>query len=97
MFKQLLAAQLKQLLAAHEQFFLLDVRHSYEHEVNHIPNSILIPLPELSERIAELEQYKDTPIIVYCQAGVRSAMACKFLAAHGFKQLVNLTDGMQAW
>jgi rhodanese-related sulfurtransferase len=98
MFKQLYSEELKKLLSnAENGLTLLDVRQPYEHDEFHIPNSILIPLNELPERVAELEQYKNAPIVVYCKAGVRSAMACKFLAAHGFDDLTNLADGVMGW
>ncbi len=98
MFKQLYSDELKKLLAdANNGLMLLDVRQPYEHDEFHIPGSILIPLNELPERITELENYKDAPLVVYCKAGVRSAMACKFLAAHGFNDLTNLADGVMGW
>lgn len=98
MFKQLYSEELKKLLTdVNNGLTLLDVRQPYEHDEFHIPNSILIPLNELPERVAELEQYKNAPIVVYCKAGVRSAMACKFLAAHGFDDLTNLADGVMGW
>ena len=103
MFKQIYVKQLQERLGQNqqrslaEQFVLLDVRQPHEHDEGHIPNSILIPLAELPERVSELEVYKHSEVIVYCKAGVRSMMACKYLAAHGFSNLLNLTDGMQAW
>ena len=98
MFKQLYSEELKKLLSnAENGLTLLDVRQPYEHDEFNIPNSILIPLNELPERVAELEQFKNAPIVVYCKAGVRSAMACKFLAAHGFDDLTNLADGVMGW
>ncbi|AUR53038.1 rhodanese-like domain-containing protein [Aquella oligotrophica] len=98
MFKQLYSEELKKLLTdVNNGLTLLDVRQPYEHDEFHIPNSILIPLNELPERVAELDEYKNSPLIVYCKAGVRSAMACKFLAAHGFNDLTNLADGVMGW
>ncbi|MBX7155431.1 MAG: thioredoxin [Candidatus Kapaibacterium sp.] len=75
---------------------LLDVRFPDEHAQKCIPNSILIPLPELEERIGELEQYKDREIVVYCRSGNRSGTACDILAPLGYN-VMNLTGGMLAW
>lgn len=44
-------------------YTLLDVRQPGEYEASHIPGSLLIPLPELTDRIHELDPKK--PIIVY--------------------------------
>ncbi len=42
---------------------LLDVRQPSEYEESHIPGAILIPLPQLSDRLGELDPEK--PILVY--------------------------------
>jgi hypothetical protein len=44
-------------------YTLLDVRQPAEYEQSHIPGSLLIPLPELTDRIHELDPGK--PTIVY--------------------------------
>jgi rhodanese-related sulfurtransferase len=44
-------------------YTLLDVRQPGEYEESHIPGSLLIPLPELTDRIHEMDREK--PMIVY--------------------------------
>jgi sulfur-carrier protein adenylyltransferase/sulfurtransferase len=44
-------------------YTLLDVRQPSEYEASHIPRSRLIPLPELTDRLDELDPEK--PTIVY--------------------------------
>lgn len=44
-------------------YTLLDVRQQKEYEKERIPGATLIPLPELPERLQELDPEK--PIIVY--------------------------------
>jgi len=44
-------------------FTLLDVRQPSEYEAGHIPGAKLIPLPNLTERLSELDPGKTT--IVY--------------------------------
>ena len=51
---------------------LLDVRTPSEFASGHIENSILIPVQELEQRIAELEPYRGKTIIAYCRSGNRS-------------------------
>jgi rhodanese-related sulfurtransferase len=48
---------------AADQFNLIDVRQPREYESGHIPGSKLIPLPELSQRIREVDPAK--PTVVY--------------------------------
>jgi len=46
-----------------EEITILDVRQPSEYEESHIPGSTLIPLPQLSDRLDELDSEK--PTLVY--------------------------------
>lgn len=95
--KQLSAVELGEFLLAEPTTVLLDVRQEDEHQWCAIPNSLLIPLNELPFRSGEIEHLKNTPIVVYCKAGVRSQYACELLAREGFTNLYNLNDGILGW
>ncbi|RMF35126.1 MAG: thioredoxin [Chlorobiota bacterium] len=92
-------AELKALLDSGEQsILLLDVRFPDEHAQRRIETEeqLLIPLPELEDRIAELEPYRDRLIIAYCRSGSRSEYATDMLRSHGFN-VRNLRGGILAW
>ena len=76
---------------------LLDVRQADEHAFASLPNSTLIPLGELPERLEEIEQWQDEEVVVYCHHGIRSAHAIAHLRAAGFKRLHNLSGGIERW
>lgn len=76
---------------------LLDVREEDEHLFAALPNSKLIPLGQLPDRVAELQAWKDEDVVVYCHHGVRSLHAIGWLRGHGFTRLRNLTGGIDAW
>lgn len=76
-------------------FTLLDVRQPGEYETGHIPGSRLIPLPQLQDRLAELDPAK--PTIVYCAVGGRSRVAAQILSGKGFREVYNLSGGIKAW
>jgi len=46
-----------------EQITILDVRQPSEYQESHIPGAVLIPLPQLSDRLGELDPQK--PVLVY--------------------------------
>jgi rhodanese-related sulfurtransferase len=97
MVSEISTADLKARLDAGETPILVDVRQPEEHAEKNIPNSILIPLGELPDRLDELEDYRDQELVIYCRSGNRSAQACMFLAASGFTNPINLRGGMLAW
>lgn len=76
---------------------VLDVRETTEFVTGHIVDAKLIPVAELAERINELKKYKDKPILVNCQRGIRSAKACDILRKAEFTQIHNLQGGIEAW
>ena len=61
---------------------LLDVRTPQEYGGGHIEGFRLIPVDELRERLGEIDSGK--PVYVICQSGLRSYIACRILAGHGF-------------
>src|SRR6266545_1967321 len=76
---------------------LLDVREVDEHQVVALPNSKLIALSELPDRVGEIESWKDEEVVVYCHHGIRSQHAIGWLCQCGFSKLRNLTGGMDRW
>ena len=76
---------------------VLDVRNEAEFAGGHIVDAKHIPLDKLAERLNELNKYKDKPILVNCQRGMRSAKACDVLRNAEFKQIHNLQGGLDAW
>jgi molybdopterin/thiamine biosynthesis adenylyltransferase/rhodanese-related sulfurtransferase len=74
---------------------LLDVREPWEAEIAAIDGSVLIPLGDLGERMAELDAAAS--VVVYCHLGVRSEYAARLLAGAGFADVRNLAGGIDAW
>ncbi len=78
-----------------ERPFLLDVRNPEEIAICRIAGSTVIPLPELPDRLGELDP--STPMVVHCKSGARSAKAIELLRGAGFSRLSNLTGGILGW
>ncbi|MFO8032504.1 MAG: rhodanese-like domain-containing protein [Desulfohalobiaceae bacterium] len=81
--------------ASTQELNILDVRQPKEYEQGHIPGSKLVPLPELGNRLNELDPDKST--LVYCAVGGRSRAAAQMLAGKGYKSVYNLKGGFKAW
>jgi rhodanese-related sulfurtransferase len=75
--------------------FFLDVREQSEWDTFHIPNTTLIPLGELPNRLNELP--KDQPIVVVCRSGHRSAQGRDILLNAGFANVVSVAGGLTEW
>ncbi|OAB47032.1 FAD-dependent oxidoreductase [Paenibacillus antarcticus] len=77
-----------------ENTILVDVRSEIEHVNGHIPDSLLIPVDDLRNRLQELDRNKE--IWVYCQVGLRGYTASRILTQRGFK-VRNLTGGYKTY
>jgi len=84
------ASQLASLDAA-----LIDVREPYEFAGGAIDGATLIPLGQIPSRLNEIPRDRD--VVVYCQAGGRSARALEVLRGAGFSRARHLRGGYAAW
>ena len=59
------SAQAKDMMAKADtgDMLILDVRQPSEYNAGHIPGATLIPLPQLTDRLDELD--RDQPLMVY--------------------------------
>jgi len=86
--------ELKRRLDAGEKLFILDVREPHEYQIANLGGH-LIPLNDLPKRLNELDPNRE--IITHCKMGGRSSQAVDFLRQQGFKNVRNLTGGINAW
>lgn len=80
-----------------ESVKVLDVREPDEFAAGHLPDALNIPLGQLGTRHAELESFKEFPMLVYCASGGRSSRACGDLLKRGYQKIHNLDGGVSAW
>lgn len=75
---------------------IVDVREPSEFtgELGHLPGARLVPLGTLENEAPAWA--RESPIVVVCRSGTRSAKAAELLVRLGFLQVLNLTGGTQA-
>ena len=88
-------ADVRRLLADTSDAMLLDVREPWEHDIAHIPGSLLVPFAQLPLKLPHLNPQK--PVVVVCHHGIRSWHAACLLEQNGFETVFNLAGGIDAW
>ena len=74
---------------------LIDIREPYEREVSHL-YGVHIPMAEIVERLGEIPE--DTPVVIHCRSGARSAAVTHALTQqYGFDNVHKLEGGITAW
>lgn len=90
------ATQLNESILFDEKTYILDVRPPVDRKRSKgLPNSHEVD-PLFVEKY--LKQFpRDKQILVYCPGGGLSFMISYYLKAKGFKQVINLRGGLDAW
>lgn len=75
--------------------FFVDVRTQSEFRGQSVPGFVNIPLQTLQNHLNKIP--KDKEVVVICQSGMRSSMACRVLKKAGYEQVTNVQGGMNRW
>lgn len=93
-YRDVTPAELQALLASDDPF-VVDV---------HVPTAAhlaetdaRIPYTEIAARVDEFPADRDAVVVVYCMSGRMSEIAAHELANPGYRNVLNLAGGMQAW
>ncbi|MEN9504478.1 MAG: Beta-lactamase hydrolase-like protein [Actinomycetota bacterium] len=92
---RLSATELEERRAGVADIQIVDVRGPGEVALGAIPGAAHIQLPQLVNRLGELDPAK--PTVVYCAGGYRSSIAASTLRANGFTDVSDLLGGFNAW
>ena len=92
--------ELKELMEKDQRLAVIDVRESWEREIDSIAPSFHIPLDEFSNPetlMIPAQVEKNSKIVLFCKAGVRSKLAYEILFSLGYSNLLNLKGGITRW
>jgi rhodanese-related sulfurtransferase/Fe-S cluster biogenesis protein NfuA/glutaredoxin len=78
-----------------QEVLLVDVRTDAEVRSGMLAHAVHIPLDQLEARADELDP--EGVWIAYCRSGQRSLTAARQLEARGFRSVVSLAGGIEAW
>ena len=89
--------ELKAKLDNNDDFVLLDVRNEDEWKQVRfdVAQALLLPLPELRKRLAELSP--DDEIIIFCHTSVRAYQAQRILEGAGYRNVKFMEGSLSAW
>jgi len=99
--KVMTTEELKKALNENLDMVLIDVR--LPTEIKNMGGAIKaeqnrnIPRGWLEYRITNVALSKDTPIVVYCGAGIRTPLAADTLQKMGYTNVKNYSDGFIGW
>ena len=90
-------ADLERRLKSGDPVVVIDVRDPDEYRDGHVEAATNISRGFLEFRIGTAVSDPSTPIVLYCQTGLRSVLAAKALRELGYTTVINLQGGYQKW
>ena len=84
-------------IAAGEKWVLLDVREDHEWAEGHLPGAAHLGRGIIERDIERTFPDKNTPLVLQCGGGFRSALAADNLQKMGYKNVVSLDGGYRGW
>ena len=87
----------KARLDRQEKFVLIDVREESEYANDHLPGAIHLGKGIIERDIEERVPDLDTPLVLYCGGGYRSALAADNLQRMGYTNVLSMDGGIRGW
>jgi molybdopterin/thiamine biosynthesis adenylyltransferase/rhodanese-related sulfurtransferase len=95
--RELSPADAERLRAERPGTVALDVREPDEYEQGALPEAVHVPRGFLESQIEGRIPDHDTPILVYCASGNRSAFAAQTLGLLGYTDVASMSGGFNKW
>ena len=95
--KEIAPEEVHKLILAKAPTVIVDVRERDEMENGFVPTAQLLGRGFLESRIGKVAPDSDTPLVLYCAGGVRSALAANTLAQMGYTNILSMAGGFGRW
>ena len=95
--KETTVDEVKQKLDSGEKFMLVDVREESEFAKDHLPGAIHLGKGVIERDIEARVPDLNTPLILYCGGGFRSALAADNLQKMGYTNVESMDGGWRGW
>ena len=89
--------EVKARLDRGDKFVLVDVREESEYAKDHLPGAIHLGKGVIERDIEQRVPELDTPLVLYCGGGYRSALAADNLQKMGYSDVLSMDGGIRGW
>lgn len=95
--KSVTVEEAKTMIEKNAKIVVLDVRTPGEWNSGHLTNAkhVDIQSSDFEQKIASID--KNATVVVYCAAGGRSSRAANMMVQKGYKNVINMAGGINAW
>jgi rhodanese-related sulfurtransferase len=80
-----------------EKFLLIDVREESEYAADHLPGAVHLGKGIIERDVEARVPDQETPMVLYCGGGFRSALAADNLQKMGYTHVLSMDGGIRGW
>lgn len=95
--REVTIADVKAKLDRGEKILLVDVREESEYAVDHLPGAVHLGKGTIERDIEDRVPDQNTPMVLYCGGGFRSALAADNLQKMGYTKVLSMDGGIRGW
>ena len=89
--------EVKAKLDRKEKFLLIDVREESEYAADHLPGAVHLGKGIIERDVENRAPDRETPMVLYCGGGLRSALAADNLQKMGYTRVLSMDGGIRGW
>jgi rhodanese-related sulfurtransferase len=89
--------EVKAKLDRKEKFLLIDVREESEYAADHLPGAVHLGKGIIERDVENRVPDRETPMVLYCGGGLRSALAADNLQKMGYTRVLSMDGGIRGW
>ena len=89
--------EVKAKLDRKEKFLLIDVREESEYAADHLPGAVHLGKGIIERDVEARVPDPNTPMVLYCGGGFRSALTADNLQKMGYTQVLSMDGGIRGW
>ncbi len=80
-----------------DKFVLVDVREDSEFAKDHLPGAMHMGKGVIERDVEQKVPELNTPLVLYCGGGFRSALAADNLQKMGYTNVISMDGGIRGW
>ena len=89
--------EVRGMVASESEEVIVDIREESEWNKGHLPGATHLGRGVLEVKVDQVFPDKDTPLVLYCGGGRRSALAADVLQVMGYTNVRSMAGGWRGW
>ena len=95
--REVTSDDVKHLVSEGTEVVIVDIRDESDWDAGRIPGAVHCPRGDLEQELPRALPDPDTPMVLYCGGGGKSALAADALQSMGYTDVASMAGGYRGW